>query len=166
MSLSRSPSPRRGGGWSSPALTTTPYGNGNGNSSNSSNNGSARRPSPMRDSAAHGGPGNVRWTAAQSRGANKASTFAPLAQGIGRHFRKVSGRLPIFSSKDYSDKEKLGRGRWSTSTPTLRTKDVLPFIGRIFWKARLFITIVVTTLIFIFFILGREYLIFYSFLNC
>lgn len=142
MSLSRSPSPRREGGWSSPGLTT-------------SYNGSARRPSPM-SASAHGGPGNVKWTAAQNRTSNKASSFAPLAQGFARHFRKVSGRLPVFSAKDYSDKEKLGRGRWIASTPALKSKDILPFLGRMLWRARLQISIVSALLFFFFFILSRK----------
>lgn len=143
MSLSRSPSPNREGGWSTPGLSI-PHGGS-----------SARKPSPIRGST-NGNPGNVKWTAAQSR-SDKSSTFAPITKGISHHFRKVSARLPIFSSRDYSEKEKLGRGRWSAaSTSSLKPKDFLAFVGRLVWKLRLFITLTTIFILVIVFLVKRK----------
>jgi hypothetical protein len=58
--------------------------------------------------------------------------------------------LPYFSGGDYSDKEKLGRGRPGVGFG--RFQDILSWIGRIFWKLRsrfaLVIVFLVLTLIF------------------
>jgi mannan polymerase II complex MNN10 subunit len=143
MSLSRSPSPHRGGGWSGPGLATP-------------SSGTARRQSPMRGSAT-GGVGNVRWTPAQNRPSDKSSSFAPLSQGFGRHFRRVSGKLPIFSSRDYSHKEKLGRGRWGMAGRSLTSKDILPFLGRTIWKMRLQLLMVTAIILFFVFVISRMY---------
>jgi hypothetical protein len=105
MSLSRSPSPRLGGGWSTPGLTDdcgygTPgrreYGDLNGSASN--------------DSA---------WAAAKARSSQVRNTpsFTTRNEGFfSRQKRKISATLPRFNSfgpnqKDWNA-EKLGRGRW------------------------------------------------------
>jgi len=133
MSLSRSPSPQRGGGWSSPGLTT-PY------------DGSSRRASPVRTYP--NGSASVTWASAQSRSAEVRGipSFAPRNQGIGKYFRRVSGKLPFFNSQSYAEKEKLGRGRW---TPARRNKprDILAFFGRALWKLRKQILVVATIIL-------------------
>jgi hypothetical protein len=122
MSLSRSPSPQRSGGWSSPGLTT-PY------------NSNSRRSSPIR-SYANGSANNVTWATAQAR-SDQVRSFSPRNQGFSRHFQNLSARLPYFNSRDYSDKEKLGRGRWSSSAAGSRFQNVLVFLGRVIWRMRL-----------------------------
>lgn len=117
MSLSRSPSPQSGGGWSSPGLTT-PY------------DGTSRRASPARPYA-NGSANNVTWATAQARSA-QVRAFTPGNQGFSRHFRKFSNKLPYFNARDYSEKEKLGRGRPSASNPY----ELLAFVGRVAWRVR------------------------------
>ncbi|KAK3080936.1 hypothetical protein LTS18_011760, partial [Coniosporium uncinatum] len=103
MSLSRSPSPQRGGGWSSPGLTT-PY------------NSTSRRSSPMR-AYANGGPNNITWASAKAKSAEVKSypAFETRNQNVfARYARKFSTGmgLPTFNGdpdKDYAEKEKLGR---------------------------------------------------------
>lgn len=138
MSLSRSPSPQRSGGWSSPGLTT-PY------------NSTSRQASPAR-SYVNGSANNVTWATAQARSAEVRGypQFSPRNQGFTRHFRRLSVKLPYFSAGDYSDKEKLGRGRPGASVS--RIQDILSWIGRLFWKLRsrfaLVIVFLMLTLIF------------------
>lgn len=124
MSLSRSPSPSRGGGWASPGLTT-PY------------NSSSRQPSPNRVYA-NGSANNVTWATAQARSAEVRGypAFEPRRQGFARHFQ-----LPYFGSSGYADKEKLGRGRWSGGG-SMRAKDIPAFLGRIVWRLRARLAIV------------------------
>jgi hypothetical protein len=43
--------------------------------------------------------------------------------------------LPYFGSGDYSDKEKLGRGRWS-GPGAARFSSILAHLGRFFWRLR------------------------------
>ncbi|KAK2802366.1 hypothetical protein FQN50_007363 [Emmonsiellopsis sp. PD_5] len=123
MSLSRSPSPRRGGGWSSPGLTI--------------GTGSSRGSSPRRayndtsSSASSGngafysngspvsGAGGVSWASAKAKSDQVRGypSFSTRNNGFfSRQRRKISASLPRFrvnSMLDYSEKEKLGRGRWS-----------------------------------------------------
>lgn len=139
MSLSRSPSPQRGGGWSSPGLTT-PY------------DSSSRKASPIR-SYPNGSTG-VTWASAQSKSAEVRGypSFAPQNQGFGRYFRRLSGRLPFFNSQSYAEKEKLGRGRWAAARRS-RPRDILAFFGRAIWKLRkqLVVAIAVILLIVLFY---------------
>jgi mannan polymerase II complex MNN10 subunit len=144
MSLSRSPSPQRGGGWSSPGLTT-PY------------DGSSRQPSPAR-SYANGSANNVTWATAQAKSAEIRGypSFSPKNQSFTRHFRKLSTKLPYFRGGDYSDKEKLGRGRWS-ATGMNKIQDILAFLGRIIWRMRLrFACVFAFLLLVIIFYVTRE----------
>ena len=105
MSLSRSPSPRPNGGWSTPGLTdhagrespgTSPY-EMNGYASN-----------------------NISWAAAKAKGDQPRGypSFATRNEGFfSRSKRKISSTLPRFNNfgttkKDWRESEKLGRGRW------------------------------------------------------
>ena len=118
MSLSRSPSPQSGGGWASPGLTT-PY------------DGTSRRASPVR-SYVNGSANNVTWATAQKRSAQVRAYTPGSSQGFTKHFRRFSNKLPYFNSRDYSDKEKLGRGR----PPLTNPYQVLAFLGRVVWRFR------------------------------
>jgi mannan polymerase II complex MNN10 subunit len=128
MSLSRSPSPQRGGGWSSPGLTT-PY------------NGSSGRSTPMR-SYANGSTASVTWASAQARSAEVKGYPSLSSHGQGnflsRHFRKLSMTLPHLG---YAEKEKLGRGRWRPNSNT-KIGQAVAFLGRIIWRLRLRLAIV------------------------
>ena len=133
MSLSRSPSPRRGGGWSSPGLTS-PYESGNASPRKAYGdiNGSAGT--------------SVTWETAKARSAEVKGypSFSTQNQGFFlRHARKISTSLPTFSMgrRDYSDKEKLGRGRWQ-ATNTSRAGRFLSAFGRVVWRMRLRLGIV------------------------
>lgn len=144
MSLSRSPSPQRSGGWSSPGLTT-PY------------NSNSRRSSPIR-SYANGSANNVTWAKAQAR-SDQVRSFSPKSQGFSRHFQNLSAKLPYFNSRDYSDKEKLGRGRWSSSASGSRLHNILAFLGRVIWRMRLrFAAVLAFLLLIILFYATRKYL--------
>jgi len=112
MSLSRSPSPRRGGGWSSPGLNTP---------------GASGRSSPRKgygDLHMNGGINSVTWASAKAKSdeVNGYPAFSLRHNGFfARHARRISGSLPRFNlgtRRDYADKEKLGRGRWSPSNGT------------------------------------------------
>jgi hypothetical protein len=146
MSLSRSPSPQRGGGWSSPGLTT-PY------------NGTSGRSTPVKQYA-NGGPANVTWAAAQARSADVRGypSFQPRNQGFfSRHLRRLSATLPHIN---YSDKEKLGRGRWKLNTNT-KLGRFLGWAGMIAWRMRLRLLIVGTFLLAILlFYVTRKYFFF------
>lgn len=104
MSLSRSPSPQPGGGWASPGLSS-PFGEGSGSTT---------------PRTAYRAQGDVTWESAKakSEGINGYPSFSTHNNGFfNRHYRKISSSLPRFnlaSDKSYAEKEKLGRGRWST----------------------------------------------------
>jgi hypothetical protein len=143
MSLSRSPSPQRSGGWSSPGLTT-PY------------NSSSRRSSPIR-SYANGGANNVTWATAQAR-SDQVRSFSPRNQGFSRYFQGVTSRLPYFNSRNFSDKEKLGRGRWSSSAAGSRVHNLMAFLGRVIWRMRLrFAAVLAFLLLIVLFYITRGY---------
>ena len=92
MSLSRSPSPQRDGGWSSPGLTT-PY------------DGSSRPTSPIR-SYPNGSASSVSWARVPSKSAELRGypSFAPRSLGFW-NFRRASAKLPFFNnSRNYADK--------------------------------------------------------------
>lgn len=108
MSLSRSPSPRPGGGWASPGLTSQ-YANLSGRSSPAVK-------SPLGPASAAANP--VTWESAKAKteGVNGYPSFSTQHNGFfQRHMRTISNSLPIFTvgaGKSYAEKEKLGRGRW------------------------------------------------------
>ena len=105
MSLSRSPSPRPGGGWSSPGLAN-PYATVSG------------RSSPAKTYGLNAGTNTVTWESAKakSNGVNGYPSFSTQGPGFfNRHMRTLSASLPRFNTgpeKTYAEKEKLGRGRW------------------------------------------------------
>ena len=107
MSLSRSPSPRPGGGWASPGLNSS-YGETSG------------RSSPQKSySATAANSNSVTWESAKAKSAGVNSgypSFSTQNNGFfNRHYRSISNSLPRFnmgSEKSYAEKEKLGRGRW------------------------------------------------------
>ena len=134
MSLSRSPSPRRGGGWSSPGLTS-PYDNLSGN---------AGPRNVISDMQMDGSPSgdNVTWAKAKARSDEVKGypSFSTRNNGFfSRHARKISTSLPTFrmtGRRDFSDKERLGRGRW-TQMGGSRTGRLLAYLGRTIWRLRL-----------------------------
>lgn len=100
MSLSRSPSPRRGGGWSSPGLNAD------------MSHGKVRAASPnitSMNGGAAGSSGGLSWASAKERSAR--------VKDGGWVRRQLSLSLP------FSEKEKLGRGRSDGSFRALWTSD-------------------------------------------
>jgi mannan polymerase II complex MNN10 subunit len=103
MSLSRSPSPKRGGGWASPGLNA--------------NFAQSRSSTPVTSySQSH----SVTWASAQARShqVNGYPAYQDAGSGFfGKHMRKISASLPFFSNgpKDerQAEKEKTNRARWA-----------------------------------------------------
>ncbi len=122
MSLSRSPSPQPGGGWSSPGLHPD----------------KSRSGSPTKSYCQlNGTPRGVTWASAQARSAKVSGypAFSTRNQGfLQKHLRSLSWTLPQFNpgpvGKDYSDKEKLGRGRWP------KLENLLAVLWRTIWRWR------------------------------
>ena len=141
MSLSRSPSPGRGGGWSSPGLTS-PYDNLSGSASPRKVFGDTQ----MNGSASGE---NVTWAKAKARSEEVKGypSFSTRNNGFfSRHARKLSTSLPTFrmtGRRDFSDKERLGRGRWSQMGRS-RTGRLLTYLGRVIWRLRLRLGILLT----------------------
>ncbi|EON61889.1 hypothetical protein W97_01107 [Coniosporium apollinis CBS 100218] len=127
MSLSRSPSPQRGGGWSSPGLNT-PYN-------------TSGRSTPMRVNANTNGGAHISWASAQAKSAEVKGypSFATRNQGFfSRHMRRISASLPRFDggrNARYAEKEKLQRGRWGGGAG--RWSGIMGRIGRMMWRMRL-----------------------------
>lgn len=105
MSLSRSPSPHPGGGWSSPGLTP-----GSGTST-------PRGYSPSPASLA---PGGISWAAAKAKSEEVRGypSFSTRNSGFfSRQKHKISARLPGFRgqagpARGYVDKDSYGRAHW------------------------------------------------------
>lgn len=160
MSLSRSPSPRAGGGWSSPGLTP--------HFDTMSGRSSPRK--PYTDLHVNGGVGesgsvggSVTWASAKARSdeVNGYPSFSTRNNGFfSRHARRISSSLPKFNlggRRDYADKEKLGRGRWGPNGGS-RLGRIKTFIGSITRRMRLRILIVLgIVLAFILFYTTREF---------
>ena len=133
MSLSRSPSPQ--GGSASPGLSIPPDGAG--------------RVTTMSYGEVDGVGMDVTWASAQSRSAqsNGYPSFQTVNRGfLKRHFRTFSNSLPRFNraaSKDYAEKEKLGRGRLPLN-PTDMLRNIVAILWRFIWRMRLRLTIVTT----------------------
>jgi mannan polymerase II complex MNN10 subunit len=135
MSLSRSPSPRPGGGWSTPGLidesgSGTPrrrdYGDLNGSASN-----------------------DIAWAAAKAKSTQVRNTpsFTTRNEGFfSRQKRKISATLPKFntSNSDLKDwnAEKLGRGRWRPGRGG-RWSGLKTLIGNILRKFKFLIVMIV-----------------------
>lgn len=140
MSLSRSPSPNRGGGWSSPGLIN-PHDNPSGRSTPRRVYGGEH---PFN---ADGGPShsNVTWASAKARSeeVNGYPSFSTRNQGFfSRHARQISRSLPSFTARPrkYGEKEKLGRGRYNEG----KIRRFAAHFGRIIWRLRLRLLIVLT----------------------
>lgn len=154
MSLSRSPSPNRGGGWSSPGLTT-PYDTVSG------------RSSPRRAYAGeypyntNGVPkgSNVTWASAKvkSEEVNGYPSFSTKNNGFfSRHARKLSMSLPSFNlgGQRYAEKEKLGRGRHNGG----KIRRLATHFGRLLWRMRLRLLVVIMCILsIVLFYVTREY---------
>ena len=110
MSLSRSPSPRAGGGWSSPGLTS-PFDTLSGRSSPRKAYGDLH--------ISNGGTidNGVTWASAKAKSeeVNGYPSFSTRNNGFfSRSARKISSSLPRFhmgGRQNHAEKEKLGRGR-------------------------------------------------------
>ena len=133
MSLDRSPSPQRDGGWSSPGLTV-PMDELNGS-----------RP---RYGDVNGGAG-VTWASAKANSArvNGYPSYRSQNQGFfDRHMRKISSslpNLPYFSNywqeDRYAEKEKLGRGR--PALDPSQWKDLPKHFGLLMSRRRKYLTL-------------------------
>ncbi|MDI1491315.1 MAG: alpha-1,6-mannosyltransferase [Ramalina farinacea] len=135
MSLSRSPSPRGGGGWSSPGLTS-PYESG--------------KSSPRRtygDVKNNGSAGTgVTWETAKARSDEVKGhpSYSTQNQGFfSRNARRLS--TSFMKGRDFSDREKLGRGRIPTHYD--RAVRLLTALGRMAWRLRLRLGIVTTCIL-------------------
>lgn len=124
MSLSRSPSPALGGGWSSPGLRT-PSGQSSPASGILTPGGSQTW-----DPARMGPPPTA--TTANGHATNRGRSF------LGRHMRRLSTSLPQFQlgPHSYSEKEKLGRERWAPERFRV-VGAVKSILGRMSRKLRL-----------------------------
>lgn len=105
MSLSRSPSPKRGGGWASPGLNA--------------NFAQSRSSTPVTSYSQNHG---VTWASAQARShqINGYPAYQERGAGFfGKHMRKISASLPFFHNtkapydERQAEKDKAGRGRWT-----------------------------------------------------
>jgi hypothetical protein len=115
MSLSRSPSPRGGGGWSSPGLTG-PYDSGRS---------SPRKPYNTMNGGGAGYSNGVTWASAKAKSeeVNGYPGFQTRRGdggifNLSRHARNISASLPKWSNiagGRYAQKETSGRGRWYPS---------------------------------------------------
>ena len=103
MSLSRSPSPKRGGGWASPGLNA--------------NFAQSRSSTPV---TSYSQNHSVTWASAQARShqVNGYPAYQDAGSGfLSKHMRKISASLPFFNNtpKDerQAEKEKMNRARWA-----------------------------------------------------
>jgi mannan polymerase II complex MNN10 subunit len=146
MSLSRSPSPRPDGGWSTPGLTDQP-----------GHDSPRKIPYEMNGYASN----DISWAAAKAKSDQFKGypSFSTRNEGFfSRSKRKISSTLPRFNSfgatgKDWRESEKLGRGRWYPGAggrwPKLKT-----FIGNVLRKFR-FLLIVLAIIAFITFVASK-----------
>lgn len=130
MSLSRSPSPQRGGGWASPGL-----------SNNFATH--SRSSTPVKTYPVNGSH-NVTWASAQARSAQVNGQAAYQDRGLGffgKHMRKISSSLPFFShgtqDERLAEKEKLSRGRWQPPAGGSKWSNLTGRLGRLLWRMRL-----------------------------
>ncbi|KAI1368009.1 galactosyl transferase GMA12/MNN10 family-domain-containing protein [Xylaria arbuscula] len=145
MSLSRSPSPIPGGGWSSPGLDIT----------------SSGRSTPAKMTFSSPNPGAVTWESARmkSRGVTSYPSFSTQNQGFfTRHMRQISSSLPSFSNHSHdmaTEKDKPKPSRWR-----------IPLLGRIVntwartsrkWKVRAFIATILLACYILFYITPLHY---------
>ncbi|KAI2629016.1 galactosyl transferase GMA12/MNN10 family-domain-containing protein [Xylaria nigripes] len=131
MSLSRSPSPVPGGGWSSPGLAIT----------------SSGRSSPVKKTFSDSNAGIVTWESARkkSRGVAGYPSFSTQNQGFfTRNMRRISSSFPSFSTNEDEDTTYTRKGK--PAQPSWR----LPLLARIQalvarmsrrWKIRILIVL-------------------------
>lgn len=119
MTVSRSPSPAPGGGWSSPGLTL----NASGRSS----------PTTAFPGASHA---NL-WESSRNKsiGGRGYPAFETQNQGFfQRHMRRISSSLPRFNAGiHHAEKEKLQKGQWTPSQSNslyARLRSMAARIGR------------------------------------
>ena len=143
MSLSRSPSPIPGGGWSSPGLDIT----------------SSGRSTPAKMTFSGPNVGAVTWESARvkSRGVTSYPSFSTQNQGFfTRHMRRISSSLPSFSNHNdngATEKDKPRPARWRV--PLLeRIRNSWARIGRKWKVCALIATIVLAC--YILFYVTRE----------
>ncbi|KAK8186428.1 galactosyl transferase GMA12/MNN10 family-domain-containing protein [Phyllosticta citribraziliensis] len=147
MSLSRSPSPQPGGGWSSPGLTTpmSPYGSGSGSGSGSG----ARSVSPRVSTyATSNGAHNVTWSSAKARSA-EVRAFSPRSSNFfQRHLRRISDGLPLFANGGLhkAEKEKAAQP-WAPQNRTGGYGDLPTWIWRRLRMLKLRFLLIVLVLI-------------------
>jgi hypothetical protein len=151
MSLSRSPSPRPGGGWASPGLSSPAFANVSG------------RSSPRKNYRGNGNGNSVTWESAKvkTEGVNGYPSFSTQNNGFfNRHYRSISNSLPRFnvaSDKSYAEKEKLGRGRWMPRDGS-RLGRLRAAAGRVSRKMRLRLLVVLAfVMMFILFYSTRKF---------
>lgn len=132
MSLSRSPSPVPGGGWSSPGLNI--------------NSG--------RTSPANVGGSSVSWESAKMRkhGANGYPSFSTQNQGFfTRHMRRISSSLPRFNSgigNTYAEREKFEREGYNAASGG-RIRSFFARVGRrLKWRILLPLIIICTIIVY------------------
>ena len=159
MSLSRSPSPRRGGGWSSPGLMTAPmttttstttttsnpyYNNHNNHNNHNAGTSSSRRVSPVRVSSSSSTQGLWKSSSSSSGVRGGSVVFTPRSKGWAGHWRKISARLPLWDHGSASGGQQFARDRrkWG-ARDRRRGGRILPFVGRILWRLRVPIVIVI-----------------------
>ena len=148
MSLSRSPSPRHGGGWASPGLTS-PFDTMGGSSS-------PRKTYGDIEMNGHGNRTEVTWSSVKARSEEVRSypSFSTRNTGFfSRNARKISSSLPRFNlgGRNYAEKEKLGRGRW-IQNPGGRYGRLNTFCGNVLrkMKLRLMVTLALAVIIILF----------------
>lgn len=143
MSLSRSPSPRPTGGWSSPGLTDH-----------------SRHASPGKRPFETNGyeSGEISWAAAKAKSdqVRNYPSFSTRNEGFfSRSRRKISSTLPRFNSfgankKDWRESEKLGRGRWRPGGYG-KWSSLKTFVGNFLRKFRLFFILLAVIMVLTFF---------------
>lgn len=133
MSLSRSPSPVPGGGWSSPALNVHSGG-----------------------SSPSASPGHWQSFRARNLGVNGYPSFSTHNQGFfTRHMRHISNSLPRFRSGSHSpssEKAKFALGQWPGQNMPLvrRLRSVVGRMGRKL-KLRLLMGFIMLLCVYIFY---------------
>ncbi|KAL8714386.1 MAG: hypothetical protein Q9220_001719 [cf. Caloplaca sp. 1 TL-2023] len=144
MSLSRSPSPNKGGGWSSPGLTT--------NFDTLSGRSTPRKAYGDLQANGNVNGSGVSWATAKARSeeVNRYPSFSSKNTGFfSRHARQISRSLPSFVRG--AEKEKLGRGRWYPNNKS-KAGRFLGFLGRTIWRLRLrllvLLSIILATVVF------------------
>lgn len=142
MSLSREPSPRPGGGWSSPGLSTP---------ANYTGMSGRTTPTPRRN-------GGVTWESAKAKTDDINGGYPSVSTSnngfFHRHMRQLSNSLPRFNmgadERTYAEKEKLGRGR-------SRWMRKIPSLSRVRRTRKRYLLLLTCVLLYILFLITREF---------